>query len=652
MSDNIKWGPIGEEVYNRTYSRTKPDGTKETWDETVERVVDGNCDLVKDIRPVSNRERELLKLFIKQFKIMPAGRHLWVSGIEDRQYLFNCHRAGWTSNLIDHCCFMFLELMRGGGVGANYSMYKEYIPRKSIIEFHIEHDHPDAHRLPDYMKEQMLDTADDNADFFIIEDSQAGWVNALKLVIESHFKATRPFVLDFTDIRPSGDMIKGFGGTASGPYSLMTMLESVHNLLNDKADKALTGLDLMDIDHLIAQCVISGNVRRSARMSIMHWQDPQIEKFIFCKKNASKHWTTNISVELDQSFWDKLDLNSYEAKHVLQLISEGMRLNGEPGIFNSHLAAVDEDGEVRCTNPCGEIALEEWENCNLGHLNLALLEMKELSLAAKLMARFLVRATLSPDVNPMQKPVLYRNRRIGVGLYGFQEYLINTWEIEYSQIEANSSYISKDIFRLRNETIRAADKYAELLEINPPVKHTTIAPTGTISTLSGHTPGIHPVAAKFFIRRVRYSETDNALNYYPEHMKERDIVSDHTVIVKHLCRDTILDNVWAPWLVETGEELTINQQLAAQEFIQKWWADNAVSYTVQLSHSDSVRDIYDGLLKYGKYIKGSTMFPPTSIPQPPIEALTQEEYNELKQIQESSTSQADLDCFNEACPVR
>ena len=46
VTDNdINWGPTGELVYDRTYSRVKPDGTRETWPETVGRVVDGNLGL-------------------------------------------------------------------------------------------------------------------------------------------------------------------------------------------------------------------------------------------------------------------------------------------------------------------------------------------------------------------------------------------------------------------------------------------------------------------------------------------------------------------------------------------------------------------------------------------------------------------------------
>ena len=126
------WGPIGQQVYERTYSRRKPDGSHEQWHETVARVVHGNCDLVPG---VPNEERERLIELIESFKIMPAGRHLWVSGVPGRQYLFNCHRAGWTERLADHFTFAFEELMRGGGVGANYSEAPSYRP--THVDLHL-----------------------------------------------------------------------------------------------------------------------------------------------------------------------------------------------------------------------------------------------------------------------------------------------------------------------------------------------------------------------------------------------------------------------------------------------------------------------------------------------------------------------------------
>ena len=108
----IKWGPTGELVYTRTYSRVKSDGSRETWPETVERVVDGNLALV-DERFQLPEERENLIRLMGEFKILPAGRHLWASGVKNAQHLFNCWVAGWPENISEHFEFTFMRLMEG-----------------------------------------------------------------------------------------------------------------------------------------------------------------------------------------------------------------------------------------------------------------------------------------------------------------------------------------------------------------------------------------------------------------------------------------------------------------------------------------------------------------------------------------------------------
>src|SRR5690606_17271371 len=147
---DVQWGPTGQVVYERTYSRTKPDGTRETWPETVRRVVDGNLALMPDHQQPGERE-DLIRL-MTEFKILPAGRHLWMTGVPGRQYLFICHVVGWAEYLIDLFAFSFLRLAEGGGVGSNSSnrYLDEYPeirgwPQSSPDEVHIVCDpsHPD-----------------------------------------------------------------------------------------------------------------------------------------------------------------------------------------------------------------------------------------------------------------------------------------------------------------------------------------------------------------------------------------------------------------------------------------------------------------------------------------------------------------------------
>ena len=90
------FGPLGEEVFNRTYRRRRGDGY-ETWDQMVERVVYGNLALANpfDLDALEDHE---LKRHISEMRLLPAGRFLWASGTT-RPYLFNCHRAPWGPRL-------------------------------------------------------------------------------------------------------------------------------------------------------------------------------------------------------------------------------------------------------------------------------------------------------------------------------------------------------------------------------------------------------------------------------------------------------------------------------------------------------------------------------------------------------------------------
>jgi len=193
-----------------------------------------------------------------------------------------------------------------------------------------------------------------------VDDSREGWAEAVKLLLDSHMTTldNRDIVIDVSNIRPKGAILKGFGGKASGPDALILLLRRINLLLNSKVDQNLTAMDHMLIDHYIAQAVVSGGVRRSARMSMKYWKDIDIFEFINCKKTGtnqiSKHWTTNISVVVDRKFFRALKRKDPHAEKVYDLLAEGASTNGEPGIINASKALEGEaPGTVFfVTNPC------------------------------------------------------------------------------------------------------------------------------------------------------------------------------------------------------------------------------------------------------------------------------------------------------------
>lgn len=366
-SSTLEMSETGEIVFSRTYSRVKHDGSKESWFDTVGRVVDGNLALVDERYQLPNEREDLIRL-MREFKIIPAGRHLWASGVKNAQHLFNCWVAPWAQDISQHFEFTFLRLMEGGGVGANYSNHylEKYSEVQQELFVHIvcDPEHPDY----EAMREAGVLSTEYDPDWmgaFEVEDSREGWAAALTDLIDTHYREEVSHynrVYDVSRVRPQGAKLKTFGGQASGPLPFAQMLIKVCKLLSYRgwSGSKLSGIDAMEIDHAIASCVVAGGVRRSARMAMMHWDDPQIEEFVTCKSESGDHWTTNISVEVDQEFWNLIaqgpigiEFSKFDkAPRILEALAEGAVRNGEPGMWDSTLANVGEPNRVMATNPC------------------------------------------------------------------------------------------------------------------------------------------------------------------------------------------------------------------------------------------------------------------------------------------------------------
>ena len=670
------WGPTGQLVYERTYSRIKPDGTKETWPETVERVVDGNLALVDERYQFDGERQDLIDMML-DFRILPAGRHLWASGVKNASHLFNCWVSGWTEEVTDHFEFTFMRLMEGGGVGANYSnrFLDNYPSVKQPLTVHIvcDTEHPDYNTL---LEAGVLSKEYDSdwAGAFQIEDSREGWASALTDLIETHydlFASHGKRVFDVSRVRHAGAKLKTFGGRASGPLPLAKMLIDVAAVFSRLANdlECLDGISAMEIDHAIAQCVVAGGVRRSARMAMMHWADPQIEQFINIKAESLSHWTTNISVEVDDEFWYQVQQGTaWHASRILEAITDGMVNNGEPGFWDSSYSNDGEPNKVVCTNPCGEITLEPWEPCNLGHINLAgfvrdsgKADFLGLWKAHTLMTRFLIRATFSEVGDPKSREVLDRNRRIGVGHFGVASFLAMTGK-RYSKAPKDKTF-KQQLKELALIVDQSADEFCHQLRIPVPVKKRTIAPTGTIAKMPGVSEGIHPIFAKYFIRRIRLSTIDpDQVNTLEKYRAEGYLVEPcqyaaNTAVVAIPTKDSLVQAVVDRYgrdgedIVESADDLTLKGMLGFQAMYQTHWADNAVSFTANFDQNKyKPEHVQHVLVSFGGKLKGATCFPESSMPQSPYERLEKYEYESAvaKQISDG----IDEECANGSCPVR
>ena len=163
-----KWGynGLGEIVYKRTYSRVKEDGTNEEWWETVARCINGAQKIGADY---TTKEAQQLYDLIFNLKCNFAGRMLWQLGTTtvDRfggNSLLNCW--GICIRDIDDFCFIFENLMLGGGVG--FSIRKE-----------------DIHELPRVKEDYMLEFYADNRSLMLYYSSPMLYRIALNIYKQS-----------------------------------------------------------------------------------------------------------------------------------------------------------------------------------------------------------------------------------------------------------------------------------------------------------------------------------------------------------------------------------------------------------------------------------------------------------------------------------
>lgn len=676
-------------MFKRTYSRQRVDGGFETWPETVDRVVTGNLELVygkphtwsKDVHD----EYAALARYMRDMAVIPAGRQLWASGVPGRQFLFNCHVSGWGERFSEHFAFTFMRLVEGGGVGANYStrLFHHYgAPRRSV-ELHLTMDptHADYEKAKPYLSDSVV------CDPWFVEDTREGWAEALAWVIDivmSDDYDNKHIILelDLSNIRPEGSPLVSSGGVASGPAPLACMLTAVGLILNRAYAKArFTPIDIMAMDHEISVGAIAGGKRRSARMSMCHWQDRSVLEFIRSKSDGQKFWTTNISVEIDDAFLKALDGKGFDhdikwAQKVHKAVCEAVLKNGEPGYWNSDLSNEGEPGRVIATNPCGEIPLEAWEACNLGHVNLDAFVDRDYTIgynvealieAHRLITRFLVRSTFGDITDPKQKAIQDKNRRIGVGHFGVQGFFAKAYELKYSEIAKqpdNGLLAPQGLLRRLHHTVRStASEYAFQLRIPSPVKVTTVAPTGTIAKLPGVSEGIHPIYARYFEQRVRFSlrderEFEQVLDYKAQGFKVEDDVYDKSgmtaVVVfptENLLVSQVRDLGLDVDLVESAEQISVEDMLGLQAFYQEYWADNAISYTVNVPDGTVTPDELGALLKeYLPRLKGTTIMVDASREQAPYTRISEAEYTVAQAKRQADA--LDLECATGACPIK
>jgi len=635
VNKEIPWGfnGLGYVVYKRTYSRLI-EGTNQTeeWWQTVARCINGAQEIGADY---TREEAQRLYDLIFNLKCNFAGRMLWQLGTDTVKKfglpsLCNCWYVSITEP--EDFCFIFEHLMLGGGVG--YSIRREHI-----------------HELPKVKANVIITNKNTKDADFIVPDSREGWVELLRKVLNAYFVTGKSFSYSTILVRGSGEAIKSFGGVASGPKYLIEMVENVSSVFNKRQGKKLRSIDVLDICNIVGVCVVSGNVRRSAELAI---GDPDDYHYLRAKNwslGNIPNWRAMSNNSIDADTFDHISNEVWDNGYTIDK-STGYA-KGEPyGFVNMALArkkgrTKDNNSPDNCEgfNPCAEAQLESYEPCDLAELYLNNLTSKEEMLeCAKLLYKTQKAVLTLPSISEKTVKVVKRNMRVGLGVTGICQAMdkLEWLDPVYRELKAFDKEWSKT--KGWNESVRL----------------TVIKPSGTLSILSGSTPGGHPGYSQFFIRRVRMASSDKLVNYCREkgykveYVKNFDNTENHdTVVVEFPCcftKETII-----------SKNMTAVEQLELVKKLQSDWADQSVSVTIYYRQNE-LNDIKEWLKNnYKNHIKTVSflLHNEHGFTQAPYEEISEEDYQKLIQkvkpitpINVGHGEIESMECEGGVCPVK
>jgi ribonucleoside-diphosphate reductase alpha chain len=287
---------------------------------------------------------------------------------------------------------------------------------------------------------------------------------------------------NFDFLRPRGAYIKGIAGTSPGAVVMMELWDKSSEVITSGSGVKYTGKKL-----------VKGKIRKGAQMATMSIWHPDIEEFITAKQTPGRLSKFNMSVLITDEFiyavknnlsWNlefpDLDNPNYSSKwlgflqspdsldtwkgmgfpttiyktfenanELWDLIMTSTYNRAEPGVLfvdtinrNNNLNYME---KINASNPCGEQMLPSSGGvCLLGSFNLTqfINEDKTGFDLEKLTKYIPIAVRLMDNVNevsnvplPIQKEMMLKKRRIGLGVMGYGSALMEL-RIAYGSTEA------------------------------------------------------------------------------------------------------------------------------------------------------------------------------------------------------------------------
>jgi ribonucleoside-diphosphate reductase alpha chain len=477
------------------------------------------------------------------------------------------------------------------------------------------------------------------------------------------FKSGGGVGINYSDLRPEGDIVASTSGVASGPSSFMRIIDTITDVVKQ------------------------GGKRRGANMGILEAWHPDIEKFVTAKTKPGVFENFNVSVGIWEDFWHSLTnrenhkytlrnprthdpVKQIDSHQLIDLIAFSAWKSAEPGViffdninkYNPSIIA--KGGPLRATNPCGEQSLYPYESCNLGSINLANFvkrradgsyefDWQRYEQAIRLSTRFLDNVI---DMNNYPVGEIDINtkltRRIGLGIMGMADLLFllrisynsrDGYEFMNKLAEAISYYSmeesvavakSRGSFPLFSETdyVRGKIPIAGYYEL-PKENHafdwdsligkiqkygirnswtSTIAPTGTLSMIADTSNGVEPMFAVVFEKRVTVGRFFYTNKIFESTLKENGLYNDDilTKIANNYGSVRGLSEIpeWIQKIFVTAIDVHWTDHIMAQAVWQKW-ISNAIAKTINMPGDTTAEDVKSAyLLSHELGLKGVTVY--------------------------------------------
>lgn len=604
---------LGEVTFIRTYSRVKENGTKERWYEVCRRVIEGMYSVQKN-HAKDNRlpwndnkaQKSAQEAFQRMFELKwtPPGRGLWAFGTP-----MTMERRNSAS--LQNCAMVSTRDLDRNDPGALFAWVMDALMLGIGVGFDtIGQD-----------KQMSIYAPTEPAIVYEIPDTREGWVESVRLLINSFLRQNQS-IQEFTYdlIRPLGAAIKGFGGVASGPAPLIELHIRIRKVIGSRAGEVFDSRAIVDLVNLIGTCVVSGNVRRSATLAL---GAPEDEGFINLKN--PEVFPERNSYDPENPGWAWMSNNSISAtigtkyEDYVNLIAD----NGEPGFIWLDVAreygrlkdAPDyKDSRIMGFNPCAEQPLESYELCTLVEVHLNRHESKEDFLRTLKFAYLYGKTvTLMPTHWQQTNGIMQRNRRIGTSLTGIASFA------DTSGLPALREWMDEGYQKIRHYD----HEYSEWLCVRESVRVTTVKPSGSVSLLSGATPGVHwGPGGEFYLRAIRFGNTDTMIYLFKAagYKIEDDVVSANTSVVYFPV---------ASGHKRSEKQVSLFEKIGLAATAQKYWSDNGVSVTLSFDKEVETKFIAPALNMYEGQLKAVSFLPmgnKTYLQQPYTE-ITREEYN-------------------------